>query len=204
MFESLVQLVLGDHFGGLSFDPPAGPPGYNRLTTPHRRPYRTRDGFIGVLIYTDRHWQTFFEAIGRADIWASDTRFHSAATRTHFFDEAYAMVAGFIAERTTAEWLALFAAHDLPAVPVTRIEDLPDDPQVAQTGFVQTIDHPTEGAFRQIRPPVDFSQTPASIHRHVPNIGEHTRELLQEAGLDAAQIDDLLASGGAVQYPGPD
>ena len=70
--------------------------------------------------------------------------------------------------------------------------------------LLQTIDHPTEGAFRQIRPPVDFADTPASIHRHVPNIGEHTRELLAEAGLDPAQIDALTADGAAVQYRAED
>ncbi len=203
MFESVVQIVLGDHMGGLSFDPPAGPPGYNRLTTPNRRPYRTQDGFIGVLIYTTRQWENFFKAIGRSDIWEQDPRFRDQATRTQHYDAAYGMVAQFMQERGTDEWLALFAAHDLPAVPVTRIEDLEFDPHLQATGFVQTVEHPTEGRIKQIRPPPDFSRTPASVHRHAPNAGEHTREVLAEAGLTAAEVTALLDVGAALQFQKP-
>jgi crotonobetainyl-CoA:carnitine CoA-transferase CaiB-like acyl-CoA transferase len=200
MFESVVQIVLGDHLGGLSFEPPAGPPGYNRLTTPNRRPYRTRDGFICVLVYTDRQWQSFFTAIERADIWQNDPRFATQATRTKYYDEAYGMLAQFMLERTTDEWLALLSAHDLPAVPVSRIEELEHDPHLAATGFVETVDHPTEGRIKQVRPPPAFSRTPAGIYRHAPNPGEHTRELLAEAGLAPEQVDALLARGVAHQF----
>ena len=200
MFESAVQIVLGDHLGGLSFDPPAGPPGYNRLTTPNRRPYRTRDGFICVLVYTDRQWQNFFSAIGRSDIWESDPRFATQATRTKYYDEAYGMLAQFMLERTSDEWLALLSAHDLPAVPVSRIEELEHDPHLAATGFVETVEHPTEGKIKQVRPPQAFSRTPAGIYRHAPNPGEHTRELLAEAGLAPDQVEALLARGVAHQF----
>lgn len=200
MFESVVQLVLGDHLGGLSFDPPAGPPGYNRLTTPNRRPYRTRDGFICVLVYTDRQWQNFFAAIGRSDIWQDDPRFADQATRTRYYDEAYGMLAGFLLERTTGEWLALLAAHDLPAVPVSRIEELEHDPHLAATGFVETVTHPTEGRIKQVRPPPAFSRTPAGIWRHAPNPGEHTRELLAEAGMEPERIAELIERRVARQF----
>jgi crotonobetainyl-CoA:carnitine CoA-transferase CaiB-like acyl-CoA transferase len=200
MFESVVQIVLGDHMGGLSFEPPAGPPGYNRLTTPNRRPYRTRDGYIAVLIYTDRQWESFFTAIDRSDICQQDPRFADQATRSRHYDEAYAMVAQIMLERSTEEWLQLLAAHDLPAVPITRIEDLGSNPHLIESGFVQTDLHPTEGPIHQLRSPVEFSRTPASIHRHVPNPGEQTRELLAEAGLEPAQIESLLASGAARQF----
>lgn len=200
MFESLVQIVLGDHLGGLSFDPPAGPPGYNRLTTPNRRPYRTRDGFVCVLVYTDRQWQSFFTAIGRPDIWSSDPRFADQATRTRYYDQAYGMLAEFIQERTTAEWLALLPAHDIPAVPVSRIEELEDDPHLAATGFVETVDHPTEGRIKQVRPPPEFSRTPPGIWRHAPNPGEHTREVLAEAGLAPREVDALVAGRVALQF----
>jgi len=200
MFESLVQIVLGDHLGGLSFEPPAGPPGYNRLTTPNRRPYRTKDGFIGVLIYTDRHWKDFFHAIGREHIWHDDPRFRTQAARTEHYDTAYAMVADFLRERTTQEWLALFAAHDLPAVPVHRIEELEHDPHLRATGFVQTVEHPTEGLIKQVRPAHDFSATPAGIFRHAPNPGEHTREILAEAGLSNDDVERLIEQGNASQY----
>ena len=200
MFESLVQIVLGDHMGGLSFDPPAGPPGYNRLMTPNRRPYRTLDGFIGVLIYTDRQWKDFFHAIGRTDVWESDERFRTQVARAQNYDTAYGFVSDVIRERSTAEWLELFGSHDLPAVPVHRIEDLEIDPHIKATGFVETVEHPTEGLIKQIRPAHDFSATPASIFRHAPNLGEQTREILLEAGMTGSDIDALIERGNAHQF----
>jgi crotonobetainyl-CoA:carnitine CoA-transferase CaiB-like acyl-CoA transferase len=195
MFESLVQMVLGDHLGGLSFQPPAGPKGYARLTTRNRRPYRTRDGYICVLVYTDRQWQKFFGAIGRRDIWDSDPRFADQATRAQHYDDAYGMLAGFLTERTTAEWLELLHACDLPAVPVSEVEDLVDDPHLRETGFLATVEHPTEGSMLQIGVPQNFSATPANIYRHAPRPGEQSLEVLAEAGLAGEEIDALIAAG---------
>jgi len=203
MFESVAQIVLGDHLGGLSFDPPVGPPGYSRLLSPNRRPYRTRDGFVCVLVYNDRQWRSFFAAIGRVDVWENDPRFADQGTRAQHFDEAYAMLAEVLTERTTAEWLALFEAHDLPAVPVNRVDELERDPHLAATGFVEVVEHPTEGRIKQIRPAQAFSRTPAGIHRHAPNLGEHTREVLAEAGIQGAELDALFAAGIASQFGEP-
>jgi crotonobetainyl-CoA:carnitine CoA-transferase CaiB-like acyl-CoA transferase len=202
MFESVAQIVLGDHLGGLSFEPPVGPPGYNRLISPNRRPYRTRDGFICVLVYNDRQWRNFFAAIGRLDIWENDPRFADQATRAEHFDEAYGMLAQVLTERTTGEWLALFEHHDLPAVPVSRIDELEHDPHLAATGFVELVEHPTEGRIKQVRPAQNFSRTPAGIYRHAPNLGEHSRELLAEAGYTPAEVEALLTDGVSSQFDG--
>lgn len=67
MFETMAQFILGDHMAGLTFDPQCGEPGYARLLTPHRKPYATRDGMLCVLIYNDKHWRSFYEAIGESD-----------------------------------------------------------------------------------------------------------------------------------------
>lgn len=204
MFESLVQMVLGDHLGGLSFEPATGPKGYDRLTTPNRRPYRTRDGHICVLIYTDRQWQTFFEAIGRRDIWECDPRFADQATRSEHYDDAYGMLAAFLTERTTAQWLELLQAHDLPAVPVSQVEDLIEDPHLRACGFLATIEHPTEGAMLQMGVPQSFSATPANVYRHAPNPGEQSVEVLTEAGFSSAEIDELLSAGVVCQFQASD
>ncbi len=200
MFETLAQMVLGDHLGGLSFEPAAGPKGYDRLTTPNRRPYPTRDGHICVLIYTDRQWQTFFEAIGRSDIWQNDSRFASQASRARHYSDAYGMLAEFLTERTTGEWLALLQAHDLPAVPVNQIEDLLDDPHLRVSGFLAEVEHPTEGPMVQMGIPQAFSATPANVYRHAPNPGEHTVQILAESGVSAAEIDELLGAGVVQQF----
>ncbi len=153
-----------------------------------------------MLIYTDRQWQSFFEAVGRRDIWERDPRFATQAARSRHYDEAYALVAEIMPGRSTAEWLALLSAHDLPAVPITAIEELATNPHLVDSGFVRTEDHPTEGLIRQFGIPAEFAATPCALRRHAPNPGEQTREVLAEAGLAPAQIDALLASGAARQF----
>lgn len=203
MFETLVQIVLGDHFGGHTFQPPTGPWGYSRLTTPNRRPYKTQDGHICVLVYNDRQWQKFFAAIGRLDIWESDPRFADQATRARHYDAAYGMLAHILLGRKTDDWLDLFEQNDIPAVPLRAVPDLPDDPHLQSVGMIETVEHPTEGVIRQIRPPPSFSKTPAVVTRHAPNVGEHSRELLGEAGLSTTEIGELIVLGVVTQFGDP-
>lgn len=190
MFEVMSQFVLGDHLGGLSFDPPHGPIGYNRLLAPDRRPYRTADGHICALVYTDRHWRDFFAIMEQPETFVAEPLFHDSSVRTGNYDEVYRRFAQMMTTRTTAEWQELFDRYDIPWSPAHSIEDLLDDPHLAAVDFFQTSEHPTEGGLRLMRQPVRFSATPASIYRHPPTLGEHTREVLAEFGLDDGASDD--------------
>src|SRR5436189_38573 len=89
MFETMAQFVLGDHMAGRSFEPPIGPPGYSRLLSPDRRPYRTSDGYICALVYSDKQWSAFFRAIGEADEAKRDPRLNSISARTRNYDFVY-------------------------------------------------------------------------------------------------------------------
>jgi len=204
MFETLAQFVLSDHFGGRAFEPAIGPPGYNRLLAPDRRPYATRDGHICILVYTDRHWEAFFRIIGKPEQFHDD-RFRSAAGRSRYFAEAYALMAEVLATRTTAEWLRIFQEADIPAVPMHDLDSLIDDPHLAAVGFFHTLDHPTEGRIRVVGIPSRWSRSQLAIERHPPNLGEHTAEVLREIGLSDAAIARLAAEGatGAVAQPPP-
>ncbi|WP_223851578.1 CaiB/BaiF CoA transferase family protein [Cupriavidus pauculus] len=135
MFETIAAFVLGDHLGGASFEPPAGPMGYSRLLTPYRRPYRTRDGYIAAVVYNDKHWRSFFEAIGELPTFEADARFQTAAARADNYDAIYGYLAETLATRTSDAWLALFEASDIPCARVNRVEDLIDDPQLRAVGF---------------------------------------------------------------------
>ena len=180
MFEIMSQFVLTDHMGGQCFDPPIGPAGYNRLLSPDRRPYQTRDGFISALVYTDEHWRRFFELIGRPEEFHGSPMFHDHATRTRSYDEVYRFIAKEMKTKTTGEWQDAFERHDIPWAPTHSVEDLIDDPHLRAVELLQTIDHPTEGRLRMIAPPIKFGATPASIYRHPPSLGEHTAEVLGE------------------------
>ena len=193
MFEVMSQFVLTDHLGGQSFEPPIGPPGYNRLLSPARRPYRTSDGFISALVYTDGHWRRFFDLIGRPEEFLRSAMFHDHATRTRSYDEVYRFLAEEMKTKTTQAWQVGLEKHDIPWAPTHSIEDLIDDPHLRSVNLLQTIDHPTEGKLRMIAPPIKFSVTPASIYRYPPGLGEHTDQVLAELAQRAPATQSALA-----------
>lgn len=195
MFETMAALVLGDHLGGRTFEPPLGPAGYGRMLAPDRRPLATRDGFLCVMPYTDRHWRALFGAAGRAQWLIDDPRFATIAGRTEHIAELYAEMARLLAQRTTAEWLRVCAELDIPATPMNSLDDLIADPHLAATGFFRTLDHPSEGPIRTMSVPGHAPATPPQSRRHAPRLGEHSVEILREAGYDDTRIASLLAQG---------
>ncbi len=191
MFESVSQFVLGDHLGGATFHPPIGPTGYARLLAPHRKPYATSDGYLCVLIYNDRHWRSFFQAIGRLDL-LEDPRFCNHSARAAHIAEVYAFVADTMKAESTAHWLQALNAGDIPVMPLHDMDSLIEDPQLASGGFFQTVEHPTEGRIVAMAPIGRYSATPPVIHRHVPHAGEQGVEILREAGVDDETIEALI------------
>ena len=197
MFETMVSFVMAEHLWGMAFEPPLGPPGYVRLMSHHRKPYKTLDGYVAILPYMNAHWDTFCEVAGRRDL-LEDPRFRTMSDRTKNIDDTYAETSKVMATRTTQEWLDLFEKTSVPINRVNTLEELTTDPHLEATGFWSFTEHPTEGRLRQPGFPVRFFDTPAEVaRRHAPRLGEHTREILAEAGYDAGRVDALLASGGA-------
>jgi crotonobetainyl-CoA:carnitine CoA-transferase CaiB-like acyl-CoA transferase len=198
MFESVAQLVLGDHMGGRTFEPPIGKPGYVRMLAPDRRPYQTKDGYVCVLIYNNKEWETFFRAIGRSEQFNSDPRLSDHGVRTKHYAEVYAILGEILTTRTTAEWLALFAENDIPAVPLYDLNDLIDDRHLAAVKFFHEMNHPSEGPIRLTGIPSQWSESALAIRRHPPRLGEHSVEVLREAGLSDAEIESLKSEGATV------
>lgn len=194
MFETMAHLILADHLYGHAFEPPLGPPGYPRVLAPDRRPYDTRDGYISVLVYSDAQWSAFFDLIGRPDLKA-DARFSDAASRTRHAARMYEFVATEMRRRTTAEWLEALTAADIPAMPMHTLETLLEDDHLAAIGFFPREQHPTEGALRGLRAPATWHATAPVSLRPAPRLGEHSREVLAEAGFQQADIERLVAAG---------
>ena len=204
MFETMAQFVLGDHMAGRSFDPPLGPPGYSRLLSPDRRPYRTSDGYICALVYSDKQWSAFFRAIGETDEAERDPRLNDLSARTRNYDFVYDWFSQVMKTRTTAEWMRFFEEADIPHAPLHDLDSLIDDPHLIAVGLLQSIEHPTEGGLRLAGPAATWSKTPPSIRRHPPRLGEPGGEILREAGYTEREIETLNAEGAMVEAEPPD
>jgi len=183
MFETMAQFVLADHSGGHAFDPPIGDAGYKRLISATRNPFRTRDGFLAVAVYNDKHWREFSKIIGVDDLVQPGTIFADMATRTVHAPEIGQFLTEQFPHRTNAEWLDALDRADIPCGPVNTIADLYTDPHLAAVGLFQRLEHPTEGSIVTTRCPINFSASPARLRRMPPNLGEHGRI---EAGRVAA------------------
>jgi crotonobetainyl-CoA:carnitine CoA-transferase CaiB-like acyl-CoA transferase len=197
MFETMVNFVMAEHLWGMTFEPPKGPPGYTRLMSKQRKPYPTKDGYIAILPYLDAHWEKFCRLTGHPEL-IDDPRFCKLADRVRNIDLTSSTTAEIMATKTTAEWIRIFDKSGVPTIVVNTLEDLATDPHLNATGFWKFYEHPTEGRLRMPSFPVNFSATPADIRRHAPSLGEHTSEILREAGLSDAQIAALCASGAAM------
>ena len=197
MFESVAHFVLADHMAGETFDPARERAGYDRLLSTNRRPYKTADGYLSVLIYNDKQWRSFLEAIGQAQMFA-DPRFSSQRQRSLNIHFVYGWVAEVMLAKTNAQWQALLTKADIPFQVPNSIDDLLCDPHLLATGFLGSEDHPTEGRLRTLGTPTTWSGTPTGRMSHAPRLGEHTVEVLRGAGYADEQIDRLIADGAAV------
>jgi crotonobetainyl-CoA:carnitine CoA-transferase CaiB-like acyl-CoA transferase len=179
MFECLLQFVLGEHLGGETWQPPIAAMGHARMLSANRKPYPTQDGYICALMYNDAHWKAFLQLIGQAALFDTDPRFGTQVQRLAHIDALYAFVATHMRERTSAQWMQDLTTHDIPVMPMMKLDDLLTDPHLAATQAWLDIEHPYEGKLRQLRPPVRMSNTPTGVWRPAPRLGEHTQEVLQ-------------------------
>jgi crotonobetainyl-CoA:carnitine CoA-transferase CaiB-like acyl-CoA transferase len=194
MFETMVGFVMGDHLGGLTFEPPLDQGGYARHMSPDRRPYRTGDGFISVIVYNDKQWNSFFDVTGREDL-RRDPTFATFNARMRNIDAVHAELGRIFAARSTAEWMRLLLDADIPVMPVHDLQSLLEDPHLVATDFFPVAEHPTEGPIRSMRVAATWSDSPADPLRLAPRLGEQSREILSEAGFTDEEIAELFKQG---------
>jgi formyl-CoA transferase len=205
MLETMTAFMLTEHMGGMTFadDADAQPAGYARLLAGGRKPWRTRDGWISMLPYTARHWSAFFTLAGREDlIDVYDVTDRHARNRN--IKPIYGELRKIILMKTTAEWVEICGEIDVPCTPIYTLDALPEHPHLQAVGLFEETQHPTEGRIRQLRPTARFAATPVRLRRHAPLLGEHTAEVLSEAGLSPDQIDACVTgrkpvTGGLVE-----
>lgn len=196
MFETMTAFNMLEHQWGHAFEPPIGPMGYEPVITAARRPYKTLDGHLALLPYSDAHWKRFFELAGEAQI-MQDPRFSTFAGRQKNVSTVWGEIERQVARKTNGEWLQLLGAEDIPFSVVNSIEDLPNDPHLNAIDFWKIMAHPTEGSLRLPMNPIRMSASPPEIRRLPPCLGEHSAEILRECDYEESAILQLLAPGGA-------
>jgi crotonobetainyl-CoA:carnitine CoA-transferase CaiB-like acyl-CoA transferase len=196
MFEHLLPAVLGEHLGGETFKPAAGPMGYARMLSPDRRPYQTKDGYVCALIYNDKQWKSFFALIGKEHLLAQP-EFATYEARSRNYNKVYGMVAEEMKTRTTQEWIDGLERADIPVQRMNSLEDIVADPHLAAIGYFREVEHPSEGKIRALAVPSEWSASQPDYRRHAPRLGEHTREVLREVEYPEEKIEALIASGAA-------
>ena len=188
MFETMASFMLVEHANGAMFDPPLGPACYPRVVAANRKPYRTRDGHVSALIYNDKHWSLFIDAVKPA--WA-DEAFATLGQRAQQIDRIYGLLADTFLTRTTQEWLDLLRTLGIPAAPLRTPDDLLSNPHLEAVGFFETVDT-RRGKVRFPGVPTTFSSTPGKVAGPAPELGEHTRQVCEEFGLNITEAATLL------------
>ena len=194
MLETMASFVMGDHMGGLTFEPPLDRGGYARHLSRDRRPYQTADGYLCVIVYNDKQWQNFFKATGRDDL-RDDPRFNHFAGRAVHIDLVYAELARIFLTRSTAEWTELLEAADVPVMPLHDLEGVLQDPHLLATDFFPIVEHPTEGPIRNMRVSASWSETPAEPSRLAPRLNADGEAILREAGFSEDEIVAMVRDG---------
>jgi crotonobetainyl-CoA:carnitine CoA-transferase CaiB-like acyl-CoA transferase len=182
MFETMAEFVYAEHLTGFAFEPPLSKPGFNRVLSARRKPYRTKDGYACILPYSDRNWRDFFDfrrpprAQGRRAL--QDSLGSRAAHR-----RALRLLEDEAVNRTTAEWVAFCDRVSIPSMPVLSLEDLPDDEHLKAVGLFGSDEHPDGGALPHDPPPGVVQRTQFRIRRHAPRARRAHGGVLSELGL---------------------
>lgn len=196
MLEASIDFVFVEHLYNNTLwpDDPVVPWGYPRLLSANRKPYRTKDGHVCLMPYSDDNWAHFFDYIGRPEL-KGDERYARLQNRPRHYEFLYALVSEAAPQKTNQEWMDFCEAHDIPCLPVRKLQDIETDPHVRAVELIQIVDHPSEGKYRMVRNPVTFGGRYLGVRRHAPRLGQDSIAVLAESGFTPQEIDALLAAG---------
>jgi len=184
MFEAITSFNMLEHLCNQTFVPPTGPWGYARQLDPARQPMRTKDGYISIAPYADERWVRFFHAAGHPEV-LQEERFVDKEARRKNVTQMYEVAESLLPQKTTKEWLRILKEKHVPAIQTNEIGEVLEDPHLNATGLFREREHPTEGSYVEVRPPVRFSGFEYPDPRHAPAVGQHTAEVNRELGLES-------------------
>ena len=183
MFETFTFFHLMENLYGETWLPGRGQMAYTRSVNPNRKPYPTKDGYIGLVPYSDQQWQQFFAVGGQPQVF-SDPRFSTYEARTINIGALYQCIEDVAKTKTTAEWIEILQELEIPCMAFKTNEEVLNDPHLEAVGFFETVQHDLGSSYRQMKHPVSFSKTPADFRAHPPAFGADTEIILAQLGLD--------------------
>ncbi|HCY47633.1 MAG TPA: CoA transferase [Alphaproteobacteria bacterium] len=188
MFETMVSFTFVEQMAGRAFSPALGEPGYERVVSPMRKPYKTKDGHICLLAYNDGHWKRFFELIGRHDL-ASDPAYATMVGRSKHISKVYEIVEKAMATRRTDEWIKALRSVEIACGPVRTLGEVFDDEHLQKVGFFQTITHSTAGDVVFPSPAGRFNGEHLPIRQEPPVLDGHADEVMKQFQVPQHLID---------------
>ncbi len=186
MFEAMAAFNMVEHLSGATWED-NGATGYQRMLAQDRKPYRTKDGWLGALPYTAAHWSKFFVEIDRAHL-STEAWFTNATERSRNFERLYAIMAEVMPTRTTAAWLDVFKRLDIPHSVINSPTDLLADPHLSAVKFFTPNFASETPVKRTLRQPISFDNLAKSPDLPPPMLGADTERILRSAGLSDAEI----------------
>jgi crotonobetainyl-CoA:carnitine CoA-transferase CaiB-like acyl-CoA transferase len=193
MLDAYAAFVLPDAFGAETFPPAEG------FSLPVKaadlyRCWKTKDGYVAIVIIEDHQFHAVCRAVDREDL-ANDERYATLFQRIASSEELFRLFEGELAQWTTAELVARARRFGAPLAPVYGIREFIGDPQVQANRTVLETEEPGIGCMRLLRNPVRFGAAPTSLRRLPPRLGQHTDDVLRDAGYDTEEIASLRNSG---------
>ncbi|MEM9279798.1 MAG: CoA transferase [Pseudomonadota bacterium] len=194
MMECMVSFTMLENLYGHAFVPPQEPIAYTRSINPNRKPYKTKDGYIALMPYSNDNWQCFFTLGGMPDL-MDDPRYSTYKERTKNITDLYKQMEVIALQRTTDEWMEVLAENNVPCMRVHSLESVLQDPQLRDTGFLEERDHPTEGRYLSVNNPVKFHGSPTITRVEPPLQGQDNIHVLKELGFSQEQISEFEKNG---------
>jgi len=191
MYATLVSVILTTHLGGHAFRPPLGPAVNPRTVARSHRPFRTADGAICIAATTDGQWHRLCDLLERPELMREE-RFANVFERSQNFASLYELIEPMFCARGTDAWCEALDAADVPYARVRTTEEVLADPDLLRTGLLRDVEHETEGALRLATSPIQFTETPGSLHHLPGRLGSDTRSVMREVGWDESRIEQLL------------
>ncbi len=195
MFETMVDFTLVEHLYGYNFIPPKAPPIYPRQSSPSRKPYKTKDGYIAVLPYNDDQWIRFLKIIGKENI-LNENKFSTLESRNENVDELYDILAIALLSDNTKNWINKLRKNDIPAMKMNKPQELFEDVHLKETNFFKEMNHPSEGRLMYTKLPIYFDNEELKEDKQAaPTLGKDNVKILKKLGYKNSDILKLIENG---------